>query len=163
LLTAQVRDAPRMESRPAAERLAVLTQVLIGVESGIWDGPLGEDGWLRMASTTLEALGAAEIPETLSTRVGSWAALAVDLMHAHLPTSGHPAEATWYEEAAGAVAYLLVDADEDLVAEFCGPFTNANGNPVDPDAVMHIVTLVVQGDPLWEAVDVLSRSRPGWR
>lgn len=163
LLTAQVGGEAGVRSRPAAERLAVLTRILAGAESGIWDGPLGEGGWLRMASTTLEALGEAEVPETLSTRAGSWAALAVYLMHEHRPASGHAAEAVWYEEAAGAVAHLLVDASEDLVADFCGPFTNANGNPVDPDAVMHIVDLVVQGDPLWEAVDVLSRSRPGWR
>jgi hypothetical protein len=163
LLTTQVRDETTLESRSAAERLAVLTQVLIGVESGIWDSPLGEDGWVRAASTSLEALSQAEISEALSTRVGSWAALAVYLMHEHRPATGHPAEAKWYEDAARAVAHLLVDADENLVANFCQPFTNANGNPVDPDAVMHVVELVVQGDPMWEAVDVLSRSRPGWR
>jgi hypothetical protein len=163
LLTAQAGDEARAESRSAAHRLAVLTLVLIGAESGIWDGPLGEDGWLRVASTVLETLGEADIPEALSTRAGSWAALAVYLMHEHRPASGHPAETLWYEEAARAVAHLLVDADEDLVTDFAEPFTNANGNPVDPDAVMHVVTVVVQGDPLWEAVDILSRSRPSWR
>lgn len=162
-LTAQVTDQTRIQSLSAAERLALLTQVLTGAESRIWDSPLGEDGWIRMASTVLEALGQADVPEALSTRVGSWAALAVYLMHEHRPATGHPAEATWYEEAASAVAHLLVDADEDLVADFGQPFTNANGNPVDPEAVMHVVTLVVQGDPMWEAVDALSRSRPGWR
>ena len=163
LLTAQVRDGMRVKSLSAAERLAVLTLVLIGVESGIWDGPLGEDGWLRVASTMLETLGQAEIPEALSTRVGSWAALGVYLIHEHRPTTGHPAEAKWYEESARAVAHLLVDANEDLVADFGEPFTNANGYPVDPDAVMHVAAVVVQGDPLGEAVDILSQSRPGWR
>lgn len=163
LLTAQVRDETRQKSLSAAERLAVLTLVLIGAESGIWNGPLGEDGWLRVASTILETLGQAEIPEALSTRVGSWAALGVYLIHEHRPTTGHPAEAAWYEEAARAVAHLLVDADEDLVADFGEAFTNANGYPVDPDAVMHVVAVVVQGDPLGEAVDILSQSRPGWR
>jgi hypothetical protein len=152
-----------MASLPPAEQLAVLTQVLAAVESGAWDSPLGEDGWLRIAAAILETLGRADIPNALSPRAGSWAALAVYLMYEHRPASGHSAEAMLYEETAGAVAHLLVDADEDLVAEVGGPFTNANGNPVDPEAVMHVVTLVVQGDPLWEAVDALSRSRPHWR
>jgi hypothetical protein len=163
LLAAQVTDETRLKSLSAVERLAVLTLILIGVESGIWDGPLGEDGWLRAASTILESLGQAEIPEALSSRVGSWAALAVYLMREHRPTTGHAAEAKWYEEAASAVAHLLVDANEDLVADFGEPFRNANGYPVDPDAVMHVVAVVVQGDPLGQAVDMLSQSRPGWR
>lgn len=163
LLTAQVRDESRLKSLSAVERLAVLTLILIGVESGIWDGPLGEHGWLRVARTILEALGQADIPDALSTRVGSWAALGVYLIHEHRPTTGHPAEAKWYEEAARAVAHLLVDANEDLVADFGEPFTNANGYPVDPEAVMHVVAVVVQGDPLGQAVDILSQARPGWR
>jgi hypothetical protein len=114
----------------------------------LWDGPLGEDGWLRVSSTILETLGQVEIPEMLSARVGTWAAVGVYLMHEHRPTTGHPAEAKWYEDAARAVAHLLVDADEDLVADFSAPFTNANGYPVDPDAVLQVVGVVVQGHPL---------------
>jgi hypothetical protein len=163
LLTAQVMDERRLKCLSATERLAVLTLVLIGIQSGIWDGPLGEDGWLRVSSRILETLGYAEIPETLSTRVGSWAAVGVYLMHEHRPTTGHPAAAKWYEDAARAVAHLLVDADEDLVADFGEPFTNANGYPVDPDAVLQVVDVVVQGDPLGEAIDILSQARPGWR
>jgi hypothetical protein len=163
LLTAQVTDETRLKSLSAAERLAVLTLVLIGVESGIWDGPLGEDGWLRVASTIVETLGQSEIPEALSTRAAGWAALGVYLMHEHRPTTGHPAEAKWYEEASRAVAHLLVDANEDLVADFGEPFTNANGYPVDPDAVLHVIAVVVQGDSLGEAIDILSQARPGWR
>jgi hypothetical protein len=116
-----------------------------------------------VSSRILKTLGHAEIPETLSTRVGSWAAVGVYLMHEHRPTTVHPAEAKWYEDAARAVAHLLVDADEDLVADFGEPFTNANGYPVDPDAVLHVVGVVVQGDPLGEAVDILSQARPSWR
>jgi hypothetical protein len=163
LLTAQVMDETRLKSLSAAQQLAVLTLVLIGVQSGIWDDPLGEDGWLRVSSKILEALGQAEIPATLSTRVGSWAAVGVYLMHEHRPTTGHPAEAKRYEDAVRAVSHLLVDAEEELVVAFGVPFTNANGYPVDPDAVLHVVGVVVQGDPLGEAVDILSQARPGWR
>jgi hypothetical protein len=163
MLAAHVTDEIRLKSLSATEHLAVMTLVLIGAESGIWHSPLGEDGWLRVASTILAALGQSEIPEPLSTRVASWAALGIYLMHEHRPTTGHPAEATWYEEAARAVAHLLVASEEELVADFAKPFTNANGYPVDPDAVMHIATVVVQGDPLGEAIDVLGRNHPGWR
>jgi hypothetical protein len=163
LLTAHVTDEPMLKSLSAAERLAMLALVLTGAESGVWDSPLGEDGWLRVASTILQSLGQAQIPEPLSTRAASWAALGTYLMHEHRPTTGRPAEATWYEEAASAVAHLLVDSDDRLVADFAEPFTNANGYPVDPDAVMHVIGMVVQGDPLGEAIDILGRNRPGWR
>jgi len=162
-LTGQVMEVGGAEGPPVAERLDVLTSVLTGIELGVWDGPLGDDGWLRVLSAILTAIGQSEIPEALSTRVGSWAAIGLYLMHEHRPTTGHPAEARWYEDAARAVAYLLVDADEDLVADFGQPYTNGNGSPIDPDAVMHLVDVVVQGDPLGKAIDRLSQTRPGWR
>lgn len=163
LLTAQVTDEAGADSLSAVERLAVLTLVLTGVESDVWDGPLGEDGWLRVLGAALQIIGQAEIPEALSTRVGSWAAIGVYLMHERRPVTGHPAEAAWYEEAASAVAHLLVDADEDLVADFGAAFTNASDYPIDTDAVMHVVAVVVQGDPLGDAIDILASSRPSWR
>jgi hypothetical protein len=43
------------------------------------------------------------------------------------------------------------------------PFTNKNGYPVDPDAVIYVIGMVVQGDPLAEAIDILETSRPAWR
>jgi hypothetical protein len=163
LLTTQVMDEARLASLSCTERLAILTLVLIGVQSGIWDGPLGENGWFGVSKTILKELGQAEIPQALSTRVGSWAAVGLYLMHEHRPATGHAAEAKWYEDAAQAMAHLLVDADEDLVSTFGELFTNANGYPVDPDAVMQVVDVVVQGDPLGQAADILSQARPHWR
>jgi hypothetical protein len=43
------------------------------------------------------------------------------------------------------------------------PFTNKNGYPVDPDAVMYVIGMVVRGDPLPEAIDILETNHPAWR
>lgn len=54
LLTSAVTAA--MPKYPAAQRLALLTAVLIAVQAGIWDSPLGEQGWIAVLSTALENL-----------------------------------------------------------------------------------------------------------
>ena len=70
-LTAQVMDEKKAKTRSAAERLAVLTLVLVAVESGIWGSPFGEDGWFRVLGKALETLGESDIPGPLSRRTGS--------------------------------------------------------------------------------------------
>src|SRR5512146_840325 len=149
-------------SQPAAQRLAVLTMTVCGVQAGLWESPLGDQGWIRVVSRALESLGDGDVPERLSPRAASWAALAIYLMHEHRPTTGRPAEALHYEKAAEAVSYLLPDADSGLLAGFAEAFTNRNGSPVDPDAVLDVIAMIVQADPLAEAVDILEANHPAW-
>ncbi len=52
-----------MPKSPAVQRLALLTAVLIAVQAGIWDSPLGERGWIAVLSTALENLDQDDIPE----------------------------------------------------------------------------------------------------
>lgn len=158
-LDAAVEHMPNL---PAVHRLAVISLVLCTVEADVWDGPLGDQGWIRVVSRALENADRDDIPERMSSRAASWAAIAVYLLHEHRPTVGRPAEVLMYEEAAAGVSHLLPDADPQLVADFAGPFTNATGSPVDPDDVMHVIGMIVQGDPLAEAIDILGNNRPGW-
>jgi hypothetical protein len=158
-LEAMVDDAA---SQPAAQRLAVLTMTVCGVQAQLWDDPLGDQGWIRVVSRALAALGDGDVPERLSPRAASLAALAIYLMHEHRPTTGRPAEAQQYEKAAAAVSYLLPDADPGLLAGLAEPFTNRNGSPVDPDAVMDVIAMIVQADPLAEAIDILEANHPAW-
>ncbi len=158
-LEAMAEDAA---SLTASQRLAVLTIILCGVQAQLWDSPLGDQGWIRVVSRALERLGDGDIPDPLSPRAASWAALAIYLMHEHRPTTGRPAEAVQYEKAADAVSYLLPDTDAALLAAFAEPFTNGNGYPVDPDAVLDVIAMIVQDDPLAEAVDTLGANHPAW-
>jgi hypothetical protein len=158
-LEAMAEDAPSLTASP---RLAVLAMILCGVQAGLWDSPLGDEGWIRVVSRVLETLGNGDIPDPLSPRAATWAALAIYLMHEHRPTTGRPAEAVQYEKVADAVSYLLPDADAELLADLAEPFTNASGYPVDPDAVMDVIAMIVQDDPLAEAIDILGANHPGW-
>ena len=161
LLTSAVTAA--MPKCPAAQRLALLTAVLIAVQAGIWDSPLGERGWIAVLSTALENLDQDHIPEQLTAPLASWAALAAYLMHAHRPMTGRPAEVLSYERATRAVSYLFPAADHQLIADYAEPFTNKNGYPVDPDAVLHVIEVIVQDDPLTQAIDTLDARHPDWR
>jgi len=155
--------ATEMPEYPAFGRLAVLILVLCAVQAEIWDGPLGDQGWIRVVSAALGQLDQGDIPERLNGSVASWAAVAAYLMHEHRPTTGRTAEVLWYEEAANSVSHLFPEADAQLLASLAVPFTNKNGYPVDPDAVTRVIGMVVQADPLSEAIDILEANRPAWR
>jgi hypothetical protein len=159
-LEAAVEHMPNL---PAVHRLAVIGLVLCSVQADVWDGPLGDQGWIRVVSRALENVDRDDIPERISDRAASWAAIAVYLLYEHRPTIGRPAEVLMYEDAAAGVSHLLPDADPQLIADFAGPFTNKSGAPIDPDAVMHVIGMIVQGDPLAEAVDILGANRPAWQ
>ena len=58
------------------------------------------------------------------------------------------------------MSHLFPATEAQLVADFAAPFTNKNGYPVDPDAVMHVIDMVVQSDPLAEAIDILEATTP---
>ena len=68
-----------------------------------------------------------------------------------------------YEKAASQTAHLYVEADPQLVADYAAPFTNKNGYPIDPDTVMYVISMIVQGDPLTEAADLLEDRHPTWQ
>ena len=148
--------------KTAAARLGVLVLVLCGAEAGIWDDPQGPDGWVAACAEALKNLVYGNLPERLATTAASWAALAVYLMHEQRPAGGRAAEASVYSEARAAAAHLLPNASAALVADLAAPFTNGNGFPVDPDAVLHVTELAAQEDPLADAIDALASARPEW-
>jgi hypothetical protein len=171
---APARDLPGAERRKvrqlltaatgkhAAARLALLALVLCGTEAGIWDDPHGPDGWVAVCAAAVRNLVSGDLPERLAVAAASWAALAVYLMHEQRPAGGRTSEAAGYSQARAAAAHLLPSASAALVADLAAPFTNGNGFPVDPDAVMHVTGLVAQEDPLADAIDALSSAHPEW-
>lgn|GEM_PF-4131439 len=159
-LDAAVRE--RMPDLTAVERLAIMALVLYAVQARAWDSPVGDQGWLPVVGAVVEAIDKDDIPDQLSASAASWAATAVYLMHEHRPTTGRLAEARMYEEAAAAVEHLFPDADAELIAGLATAFSNKNGYPVDPDAVTDLIGMLVQDDPLAEAIDTLDANHPAW-
>lgn len=151
-----------MPKLPAAERLALLTLVLCAVQAQVWDGPLGEQGWFPVVGRALQNLDQDDLPQSLSTSAASWAATAAYLMHEHRPTTGRGADVMAYEKAVASVAHLFPDADHGVIEDLAAPFTNKNGYPVDPDAVVDFIGMVVQEDPLAEAIDIVETKHPAW-
>jgi hypothetical protein len=151
-----------MQNLPAVHRLAILILVLCAVQAQVWDGPLGDHGWFAVVGKALQNLDRDDIPEQLSSSAASWAATAAFLMHEHRPTTGRTSDVLLYEKASGSVSYLFPDADPEVIADLAAPFTDKNGYPVDPDTVMDFISMVVQDDPLAEAIDILEDSHPAW-
>ena len=118
---------------------------------------------MRILGATLGSLDLGDIPERICRQVASAAAVAIYLMHEYRPTIGRTAEVLLYEKAASQTAHLYVEADPQLVADYAAPFTNKNGYPIDPDAVMYVISMIVQGDPLTEAADLLGDRHPTWQ
>jgi len=156
-----VVSEPRL---PVVDRLAVISLVLCTVQAGIWDSALGDQGWIRTLGEAIEKLDQEDIPERISSQVASLAAVAIYFMHEYRSAPAErDAASQQFEKAARQSAHLYPEADPELVADYAAPFTNKNGYPIDPDAVMHVIALIVQGDPLTEAVDVLETLHPAWR
>lgn len=144
-------------------RLAVTQLLLCAIESAFWETALGDQGWMLSLGNAIKMLNSDDQSERLSNRVASLAAVGIYLMHEYRPTSERTAEVLWYEEVARETAHLYADADPQLIADFAEPFTNKDGYPIDPDAVMHVITMIVQDDPLAQAIDLLEERYPSWQ
>jgi hypothetical protein len=148
---------------PAIDRLAIINLLLCSIQSQVWEGALGDQGWMRILGAAIGYLDLGDIPERICRQAASVAAVAIYLMHEYRPTTGRTGEVLLYEKAASQTAHLYVEADPQLVADYAAPFTNKNGYPIDPDAVMHVISMIVQGDPLAEAAELLEDRHPAWQ
>jgi hypothetical protein len=148
---------------PVIARLAVIQLLLCAIQSHFWETALGDQGWMRVLGTAIKTLNVEDTPERISSQTASVAAVAIYLMHEHRPTSERTADVLRYEDAARETAHLYADSDPQMIADFAEPFINRNGYPIDPDAVMHVITMIVQGDPITEAMDLLEDRHPSWQ
>ena len=148
---------------PVIARLAVTQLLLCAIQSHFWESALGDQGWMQVLGTAIKSLNSDDTPERISSQTASVAAVAIYLMHERRPTSERTADVLLYEEAARETAHLYADADPQMIADFAEPFINQNGYPIDPDAVMHVITMIVQGDPITEVIDILEDRHPSWQ
>jgi hypothetical protein len=148
---------------PAIDRLAIVTLVLCAAQSGVWDTAQGKDGWLHVLADATAKLDLGDVSERIQPQTASLAAVAVYLMRDQLFRLGRTSELLRYEDACAETAHLYADADPAIVADYAAPFTNSRGFPVDPDDVMRVITMIVQDDPLVDAIDALDTRHPTWQ
>jgi hypothetical protein len=102
------------------------------------------------------------VPEPIQPQLASLAAVALYVLREHLPIGGRTDEVLRYEALADKTAYLYAAADADLVANYAAPIHNSRGFPVDPDDVMRVIAMIVQDDPLADAIEALDARHPTW-
>jgi hypothetical protein len=80
----------------------------------MWDGPLGEQGWMRILGAAVSSLDLGDIPERICRQAASVAAVAIYLMREYRPTTGRTAEILLYEDAAKRTAHLYAETDPEF-------------------------------------------------
>lgn len=160
-----VAQAPLLH--PLARQSAALL-VMVAQQSAVFDGPHGEDGYSGVLSDALRGLehvdvhGNSDIPERLVKPLASTAAAGLYLLHEVLPSGVRTSEVMAYRAVLATVGHLLPFATPEHVAGFVGPMRNQHGFPIDPEEVLRIAAIAVQGDPLLTVRDQLERNRPAW-
>ncbi|GAA0276332.1 hypothetical protein [Cryptosporangium japonicum] len=147
---------------PAIPRLAVVSLVLVGIRSDLWESPFGQDGWMRVLGAALQHLDRGDIPREATANFGSVSAVGLYLLREHRP-AGRTSEGLMYEAVSADIAHLCAAAEPAIVAQHALPYTNGRGFPLDPDDVMRVVALLVQGDAAADALEQLERDHPSWR
>ena len=135
---------------------------LVAVHADVWPQAHGKDGWAPVVADALGVLehrttdGVSDIPERISSSVGSLAAVGLYMLHDAL--QGH--EARRYREAVDSVAHLLPAASEACITEYTAPMRNMNGFPIDPDAVLAVAITALDDAPLAAIVDQIETAHP---
>ncbi|TCO33386.1 hypothetical protein EV652_103387 [Kribbella steppae] len=138
----------------APERMLVTRLLLWTAAAGAWDRD--DYSWVGLLSQSLQKIGGAEIPVPAEPQIGSLAAVALSVLRSAAPRYVHTQETTAFDNAAGAVAHLLVAADRTYIEEYTQLLGNAFGSSVSIETVEAIAADVVQNDPVADALWALA-------
>lgn len=148
------RWAERMtEAAPqlgAPERMLVTRLLLWTAAAGAWDRD--DHAWVSLLAQSLRSLGEAELPLQAEPHVGSLAAVAVSVLRAQAPRYAGTEETLAYEQAAEAVGHLLVVTDPAYIEEYRQLLGGAIGAAVEPETVDAVISDIVQGDRVADAM-----------
>jgi hypothetical protein len=98
----------------------------------------------------------------LEAGAASFAAVAVYLIRDHLHDSGRTEQAGDYEAAVRGIVHLLPAATPEQVSDRATGLSNSRGFPVDADEVIRVISMIVQDDPLADAIEFLSVQHSDW-
>jgi hypothetical protein len=158
-------DAPRLA---AIDRLAIAILTLCSVQSNVWPSPDGTNGWasiVESAITNLEhfdANGVSDIPERIVENVGSVAAVACYLLHEVSVDLHDPLARNRFDQAVDAVSHLLPASTTDAISAYVAPMHNSRGFPIDAEDVERVAAMIVQDDPIVDAIDRIETAHPEW-
>jgi hypothetical protein len=148
------RMAELSQTLPIAERLLAIQAVLCAVAQGAWDD--NDHGWYLLLAGALRGLSDDDLPVEAEAAAGSLAAVALSILRASTPRYWQTRETRDYVETARAVAYLLLAADEDRIAEYVSWLGTAFGSAALPAAVLDVATEVMDPDPFGDAISGLA-------
>ena len=139
---------------PTPERMLVIRLLLWTTAAGAWDHD--DRTWIGLLSQALQTLASAELPAEAEPQVGSLAAVALSVLRAEVPGYAHTAETVAFDNAARAVAHLVVATDPNYLTEYVQLLSPAFGGAVNPETVEAVAADVVQNDPIHDAVRTLT-------
>ena len=142
------------QTLPIAERLLAIQAVLCVAAQGAWDDD--DQGWYLLLTEALRGLSDGDLPVEAEAAAGSLAAVALSILRASTPRYWQTRETHDYLETSRAVAYLLLAADEDRVAEYVSWLGAAFGSAALPAVVLDVATEVMEPDPLADAISGLA-------
>lgn len=148
------RMAELSQAIPIAERLLAIQAVLCVVAGGAWDDD--DQGWYLLLAGMLRALSEADLPVEAEAAAGSLAAVALSILRASTPRYWQTRETHDYLETSRAVAYLMLAAEEDRVAEYVSWLGTAFGSAALPAAVLDVAAEVIEPEPLADAISGLA-------
>jgi hypothetical protein len=148
------RMAELSRALPIAERLLAIQALLCVIAQGAWDDD--DHGWYLLLAGTLRALSDGDLPVEAEPAAGSLAAVALSILRASTPRYWQTRETHDYLETSRAVAYLMLAADEDRVAEYVSWLGTAFGSAALPAVVLDVAAEVIEPEPLADAISGLA-------
>lgn len=160
------QDAQRF---PAIDRLAIVGVLLFATQRDVWTDSQGGGGWIPLLADALctldrlDASGATDIPESLFESFGSLAAVGAFLLSEQTLRRTHTDSVSHWNRAVAGVSHLLSAATWQQVSIYAAEMRGPNRPPIDPDDVLRVAELIVQNDPILDAVELIEALHPAWR
>lgn len=148
------RMAELSPALPIAQRLLAIEAVLCVVARGAWDDD--DHGWYLLLAGMLRALSESDLPVEAEAAAGSLAAVTLSILRASTPRYWQTRETRDYLETSKAVAYLMLAAEEDRVAEYVRWLGTAFGSAALPAVVLDVAAEVIEPEPLADAISGLA-------
>lgn len=143
-----------VDSVPVASSLIVLRLALVWWSAGDWDREDPEPHLVVESLLRKVVARDTHRMRQLDARVASLGIVALTMLGNRIVPGAFTETTLRFAALRDAVSYLVLDAHEDLVGEYCRLLKNPTGAPLDPEQVMQNVRAWGEADPLTDAINV---------
>ncbi|QDB79589.1 hypothetical protein FE251_09550 [Georgenia wutianyii] len=157
--------ADLMKTAPAIDRSAMVGLILIATNLDIWDSATETPGWFDLFADAVRALPGDDVPEPLTSQLGSLAAVCLFRLDEAQPANGRTHQNQVFDDTRDELRDLIARADPDAVAANCeslgaGGRTGTAVLHVAPAAVWEHRNAILRADSHADALNKLQRNFP---